>query len=207
MSIVPIEEALAEVRAGRPIIVVDDEDRENEGDLTVAAENATPKIINFMARYGRGLVCAPLDSSFFEKMKIPLMVASSDNRSKFGTSFGISVGAADGITTGISAQDRAHTVQVLIHDLSTPNDITMPGHIFPLRACSGGVLERAGHTEAAVDLARLAGLKPAGVICEILKQDGSMARLPDLLQFASEQNLKVTSIENLIAFRRLNAGD
>lgn len=202
MTISPIEDVLADVKAGKPIIVVDDENRENEGDLTLAAEFATPEAINFMARYGRGLICAPLHPEYFERLNIPLMVPREDNSSKHGTNFGISVGASQGVTTGISAHDRSRTVQVLVDPNSKPDDLTMPGHIFPLRACKGGVLERPGHTEAAIDFARFAGLKPAGVICEILKDDGTMARLPDLQAFAAEHQLKITSIEALAAWRR-----
>ncbi len=202
MSVVPVEEALAEIRAGRPLIVVDDEDRENEGDLTLAAEFATPEAINFMARFGRGLICAPLHPQYFERLGIPLMVANEVNRSKHGTSFGVSVGAAEGVTTGISAFDRARTIQVLVDPASRPEHLTMPGHIFPLRARSGGVLERPGHTEAAIDLARLAGLQPAGVICEIMSDDGTMARMPELRLFAAQHGLKIASIAALIAYRR-----
>jgi len=202
MLISPIEEVLAEIKAGRPIIVVDDENRENEGDLTVAAEFATPEVINFMARYGRGLICTPLHPSYFERLAIPLMVSGEENNSKHGTSFGISVGAVEGVTTGISAFDRARTIEVLVGEDSQPADLSMPGHIFPLRARPGGVLERPGHTEAAMDFARLAGLKPAGVICEILNDDGTMARLPELKIFAAEHKLKITSIEALISWRR-----
>jgi len=202
MTLSPVEEALEEIKAGRPIIVVDDENRENEGDLTVAAEHAGPEVINFMARYGRGLICTPLHPSYFERLGIPLMVSGEENHSKYGTSFGVSVGAVEGVTTGISAHDRARTVQVLVDPEATGDDLAMPGHIFPLRARAGGVLERPGHTEAAVDLARLAGLKPAGVICEILNEDGTMARLPELQTFAAEHGLKITSIEALIAWRR-----
>ncbi len=202
MSVVPVEEALAEIRAGRPLIVVDDEDRENEGDLTIAADFATPDAINFMARFGRGLICAPLHPSYFERLGIPLMVANECNRSKHGTSFGVSVGAAEGVTTGISAHDRARTIEVIVNPASRPEQLTMPGHVFPLRARAGGVLERPGHTEAAVDLARLAGLQPAGVICEIMKDDGTMARMPELRQFALQHNLKIATIASLISYRR-----
>ena len=202
MSLSPIEEVLKDVAAGKPIIVVDDEHRENEGDLTVAAEFATPEVINFMARHGRGLICTPLHTAYFDRMGIPLMVSTEDNQSKHGTSFGVSVGAVEGVTTGISAFDRARTIQVLIDEKSRPGDLAMPGHIFPLRARDGGVLERPGHTEAAVDFSRLAGLAPAGVICEILSEDGTMARLPELEEFAKTHELKIASIADLIAYRR-----
>ena len=202
MSFATIEEALEEIRAGKPIIVVDDENRENEGDITIAASHATPDMINFMARFGRGLICAPVHPSYFEHMQIPLMVPAEDNHSKYGTNFGLSVGAATGVTTGISAADRSKTVQVLIDPASRPEDLTRPGHIFPLRAREEGVLVRRGHTEAAVDLARLAGEPPAGVICEILKDDGTMARLPDLEIFAETHNLKIITIDELVSWRR-----
>ena len=187
---------------GGSLIVVDDEDRENEGDLTLAADCVTPEIINFMARYGRGLICTPLHPSYFERLSIPLMVSSEDNSSKYHTNFGTSVGAATGVTTGISAADRARTIQVLTDPASRATDLSMPGHVFPIRARENGVLERRGHTEAAIDLARLAGLSPAGVICEILNEDGTMARLPQLEIFAEEHNLKIVSIESLVAYRR-----
>lgn len=202
MPLVPIEEALAEIKAGRPLIVVDDEDRENEGDLTIAADCVTPELINFMARFGRGLICAPVDASYFERLNIPLMISTEDNGSKYGTNFGVSIGARYGVTTGISAHDRAKTIEVLVNPESNPEDLSRPGHIFPLRACRGGVLERQGHTEAAVDLARLAGHSPAGVIVEILNDDGTMARLPELEAFAEEHNLKICSIADLVAYRR-----
>ncbi len=204
MSLSSVEAALEDIRQGRFVIVVDDDDRENEGDLIIAADRITPEAINFMARYGRGLICAALDPMYFEKFGIPLMVPSSLNTSQYGTSFGISVGATHGVTTGISAADRARTVQLLVDPNASVSDLTMPGHIFPLRARPGGVLERRGHTEAAMDLARLAGFNPAGVICEVMKEDGSMARLPHLETFAREYDLKIISIEALATYRRRN---
>ncbi|MEO5369298.1 MAG: bifunctional 3,4-dihydroxy-2-butanone-4-phosphate synthase/GTP cyclohydrolase II [Magnetococcus sp. DMHC-1] len=181
------------------VILIDDEDRENEGDLVVAAEKCTPESINFMARFGRGLVCLTMTAERIRHLQLPLMVM--DNDEKFKTAFTVSIEARTGVTTGISAQDRSRTVQVAIDDASTPGDLVRPGHVFPLMARDGGVLVRAGHTEASVDLARLAGLKPAGVICEILKDDGTMARVPDLKQFAVEHGLKIGTIADLISFR------
>jgi 3,4-dihydroxy 2-butanone 4-phosphate synthase/GTP cyclohydrolase II len=175
-SVINVERALEEVSSGRLIIIVDDEDRENEGDLMVAAEKITPEIINFMSRYGRGLVCLPLTKCRLEELRLPLMVR--ENTSRFETAFTVSVDAKEGVTTGISAFDRARTVRVAIDPKTEPSDLVRPGHIFPLEAREGGVLARAGQTEAAVDLARLAGLMPAGVICEIMNEDGTMARCP-----------------------------
>lgn len=194
-----IEEAIEDIRAGKMIIVVDDEDRENEGDLTCAAEKVTPEIVNFMARYGRGLICLPMTEERLEELKIPQMV--SDNTATFGTAFTISIDARYNITTGISAADRAHTILTAIDAKTKPEDLARPGHVFPLLARKGGVLRRAGQTEAAVDLARLAGLYPAGVICEIMNDDGTMARLPQLLEFREKFGLKVISIADLIKFR------
>ncbi|CAM2008997.1 bifunctional 3,4-dihydroxy-2-butanone-4-phosphate synthase/GTP cyclohydrolase II [Acanthopleuribacter pedis] len=202
MPLASIEAALEDIKAGKFVIVVDDEDRENEGDLTMAGSLITPEAMNFMTIHGRGLICAPMEESYFERLQIPLMVNPRANTSKFGTSFGLSVGAATDVTTGISAQDRARTVQVLADPNSSPGDITIPGHIFPLRARPNGVLARRGHTEAAIDLARLAGLPPVGVICEILNPDGSMARLPQLRGIAAEHDLKIISIEDLTHYRR-----
>lgn len=196
----PVEELVAEIRQGRLIIVVDDADRENEGDLVCAAAKITPESINFMATHGRGLICAPITQEASERLGLPLMVRR--NTESHGTNFTIAVDAADGVTTGISAADRARTVQVLANPLSEPSDLVRPGHILPLQAKQGGVLRRAGHTEASVDLARLAGLEPAAVICEILNEDGTMARLPQLLEFAKRHGLKIGTIENLIAYRR-----
>jgi 3,4-dihydroxy 2-butanone 4-phosphate synthase/GTP cyclohydrolase II len=194
-----VERALAEIRAGRMIILVDDEDRENEGDLTMAAEKVTPEAINFMARYGRGLICLTLTEERCRQLALPPMV--SNNRSPHRTAFTVSIEAAEGVTTGISAADRAQTVRAATRADASPADIVQPGHIFPLTAQPGGVLVRAGHTEAGSDLASLAGLMPAAVICEILKDDGEMARLPDLLAFAEQHGLKVGTIADLIHYR------
>jgi 3,4-dihydroxy 2-butanone 4-phosphate synthase/GTP cyclohydrolase II len=194
-----VEEALEDIRAGRLIIIVDDEDRENEGDLMVAAEKVTPDIINFMSRYGRGLVCLPLTKERLGELNLPLMVG--ENTSRFGTAFTISIDAREGITTGISAFDRAQTIQVAIHPKSKPTDLVRPGHIFPLQAKEGGVLARAGQTEAAVDLARLAGLMPAGVICEIMNEDGTMARMPHLVLFSETHHIPILTIAELIKYR------
>ncbi|MDA8162983.1 MAG: bifunctional 3,4-dihydroxy-2-butanone-4-phosphate synthase/GTP cyclohydrolase II [Desulfobacteraceae bacterium] len=199
MSVSSIEEVLEDIKAGKMIILVDDEDRENEGDLTMAAEKVTPEAINFMAKYGRGLVCLALTGQKVESLKLPMMVSS--NTSKFGTAFTVSIEAARGVTTGISAQDRATTILTAIADGAGPADIATPGHVFPLRARDGGVLVRAGQTEGSVDLARLAGLKPAGVICEIMKDDGTMARMPDLEVFARGHGLKIATVADLIAYR------
>ncbi len=178
-DIAPIQDIIAEIRAGRMVVLVDEEDRENEGDLVFAAEFVTPEKINFMAKHGRGLICLTLTEAHCQQLDLPLMVR--DNRSPLGTNFTLSIEAATGVTTGISAADRARTVQVAANKNAKPSDIVQPGHIFPLRAQNGGVLVRAGHTEAGCDLANLAGLTPAAVICEILKDDGEMARLPDLI--------------------------
>jgi 3,4-dihydroxy 2-butanone 4-phosphate synthase/GTP cyclohydrolase II len=197
-----VDEAIEEFRAGRFVIIVDDEDRENEGDLTIAAEFVTPEQINFMAKYGRGLICIPLTEERIEQLRIPMMVSAATNSSRFGTPFTVSVEAKTGVTTGISAADRARTVQVLIDPKSTSDDLVMPGHLFPLRAREGGVLVRAGQTEAVVDLCKLAGLTPAGVLCEIMRSDGTMARLPDLRRFAQRHHLKIISVAQLIAYRQ-----
>ncbi len=199
MPIATIEEALEELRAGRMIIVVDDEDRENEGDLVMAAEKVTPEAINFMAKYGRGLICLTLTPEDVERLQLPMQPRRHGTR--FDTAFTVSIEARYGVTTGISAHDRAHTIKVAIDPQSGPEDVVTPGHIFPIQARRGGVLVRAGHTEASVDLARLAGLRPAGVICEIMKDDGTMARLPDLEKFAVEHGLKIVTIRDLIAYR------
>ncbi len=196
-----IEEALTDLQVGKPIIVVDDEDRENEGDVLVAAQFATPDIINFMAQKARGLICIAMTGPMLDRLNIPLMIPAEQNNSRFNSPFTISVEARTGITTGISAYDRARTVQVLIDPTSTAADITMPGHMFPLRAHPNGVLARQGHTEAGVDLARLAGLTPAAVICEVMAKDGNMARLPVLHQFAHKHQLKIVSIKDLVAYR------
>lgn len=199
MPFATIEEAIAEIREGRMVILVDDEDRENEGDLAMAAEKVTPEHVNFMARYGRGLVCVSMTEERASKLNLPPMV--QDNTSPFRTAFTVSVDAKRGITTGISAYDRAVTIQTLVDDRSTPQDIVRPGHIFPLIAKPGGVLARTGQTEGSVDLARLAGLKPMGVICEIMNEDGTMARRPDLEVFAQEHGLKIVTIADLIKYR------
>jgi len=195
-----IPEVIEDIRNGKMIILVDNEDRENEGDLVIAAEHCTPEIINFMAKYGRGLICAPMTQKRASKLGLDLMV--QDNTDKYGTAFTVSVDAQEGTTTGISAQDRSNTVHVLIDEESTPEDLRRPGHIFPLAARKGGVLVRAGHTEGAVDLPRMAGLKPAGVICEILNDDGTMARRPDLDKFAEIHGLKIATISDLIKYRQ-----
>ncbi len=181
------------------VIVMDDEGRENEGDVLIAAQHITPDVINFMAKHARGLICLSMEAPMIERLNIPMMV--ENNRSQYETAFTVSIEAASGVTTGISAADRAHTVQVAINPLSTQKDIVMPGHIFPLRAKSGGVLNRTGQTEGSVDLARLAGLKPAAVICEIVNDDGTMARMPDLQLFATQHNLHIVTIKDLIAYR------
>jgi len=196
----PIEDAIKEIRAGRMIVVTDDADRENEGDLVMAAEKITPAAVNFMATHGRGLICAPITEERAAQLGLQRMVL--ENRESYRTDFTVSVDAASGITTGISAPDRARTIQLLVDPKATPQDLVQPGHVFPLRAKDGGVLRRAGHTEASVDLARLAGLQPAGVLCEILKADGHMARLPELLKFRKKHGLKMCSIRDLIAYRR-----
>ncbi len=202
MATASIESALEDIRAGKMVILVDDEDRENEGDLTMAAEKVTPEAINFMAKYGRGLICLSLAPELVDKLQLPMM--ASRNTSRFGTAFTVSIEAKEGVTTGISAHDRAHTILTAIADNAGPEDIATPGHVFPLRAKEGGVLVRAGQTEGSVDLARLAGLKPAGVICEIMKEDGTMARMPDLEEFAKEHDLKIITIADLIAYRLKN---
>ncbi len=195
-----IDEILREISAGRIVIVTDDADRENEGDLVMAAEKATPEAVNFMATHGRGMICAPLTAQRADELGLKRMVA--ENRESFRTDFTVSVDAAEGITTGISAHDRARTIQLLADPKSSPKDLVQPGHIHPLRAKDGGVLRRAGHTEASVDLARLAGLQPAGVLCEILNPDGTMARLPDLMKFRAKHHLKICSIADLISYRQ-----
>jgi len=199
MPLATIEEAIDEIRRGRMVILMDDKDRENEGDLCMAAEKVTPQAINFMATHGRGLVCLPLTEERVRHLGLSMMV--SENTSPFGTAFTVSVDAATGITTGISAADRAKTILDAIADDAKPQDLATPGHIFPLRARNGGVLVRAGQTEGSVDLARLAGLNPSGVICEIMKNDGTMARQPDLMRFAKKHKLKVVTIADLIQYR------
>ncbi|MGJ3241196.1 MAG: 3,4-dihydroxy-2-butanone-4-phosphate synthase [Anaerolineae bacterium] len=200
-----VPEAIEDYKAGKFVIIVDDEDRENEGDLVIAAEHITPEAVNFMATHGRGLICIAMTGQMLDRLHIPLMVPQANNRSGFGTGFTISVEATIGVTTGISAFDRARTIQTLIDPRSTPNDIAMPGHIFPLRAREGGVLERRGQTEASVDLAKLAGLTPAGVICEVMSNNGEMARLPELLEFAERHHIKIVSVEAIANYRYLSA--
>src|SRR5437899_4019126 len=194
-----VTEAVAEIKAGRMVVVVDDEDRENEGDLTLAAEFVTPEAINFMAKYGRGLICLTLTEERADYLRLGPM--TQENTSRFGTAFTESVEAREGVTTGISAADRAHTIRVAIDPKSTAHDLARPGHVFPLRARKGGVLVRAGQTEAAVDLARMAGLVPAGVICEIMNDDGTMARVPDLNKFCEGHGLKLMTVADLIRYR------
>jgi 3,4-dihydroxy 2-butanone 4-phosphate synthase / GTP cyclohydrolase II len=197
-----IEEAIEDIRQGRIVIVVDDEDRENEGDLTIAASAVTPEAINFMAKYGRGLICLALTGERLDELHIPMMVG--ENTSKFGTAFTVSIEARQGITTGISAADRAKTILTAIDPASKPSDLARPGHIFPLRARSGGVLMRAGQTEASVDLARLAGLYPAGVICEVMNEDGTMARVPELMEVVRQHEIKIVTVADIIAYRLKN---
>jgi 3,4-dihydroxy 2-butanone 4-phosphate synthase/GTP cyclohydrolase II len=194
-----IDEAIDDTARGKMIILVDDEDRENEGDLCMAAEKVTPEAINFMARYGRGLICLSLSPERVEELKLPMM--TEENTSLFGTAFTVSVEAKRGVTTGISAADRATTVRTAIDPKTRPEDLVRPGHVFPLRARPGGVLQRAGQTEGSVDLARLSGLYPAGVICEIMNDDGTMARIPELIEFAKKHNLKIVTIKDLIKYR------
>ncbi|MCX6012199.1 MAG: bifunctional 3,4-dihydroxy-2-butanone-4-phosphate synthase/GTP cyclohydrolase II [Chloroflexi bacterium] len=200
MALATIPEVIADLKAGKIIIIVDDENRENEGDLAIAASKVSPEAINFMAKHGRGLICMPVSGERLDELRIPMMV--QDNNSRFFTAFTVSVEAKHGVTTGISAHDRSTTVKTIIDPATKPEDIVKPGHTFPLRAKEGGVLVRAGQTEAIVDLAKLAGLYPAGVICEIMNQDGTMARMPQLEKLATEFNLKIISVAQLIAYRR-----
>jgi 3,4-dihydroxy 2-butanone 4-phosphate synthase/GTP cyclohydrolase II len=202
MSISTTQEIIAELRAGRMVILVDEEDRENEGDLVLAAEFVTPEAINFMAKYGRGLICLTLTEERCEQLNLPMM--TSRNGTSYGTNFTVSIEAAEGVTTGISAADRARTVQAAVAKSAKPSDIVQPGHIFPLKAQKGGVLMRAGHTEAGCDFAELAGLTPAAVICEVMKDDGTMARLPDLIEFGQQHGLKIGTIADLIHYRSQN---
>lgn len=204
MPFASIPDAIEDIRQGRMVVVVDDEDRENEGDLTIAAEKVTPEVINFMARYGRGLICLPMTGERLDALRIPLMVRDEQNDAKFGTAFCVPIEAKIGTTTGISAGDRARTVLTAIDPATRPADLARPGHMFPLRAVDGGVLVRAGQTEAAVDLARLAGLYPAGVICEVMDEDGTMARGPRLEAFCREHGLKLVTIKDLIQHRMRN---
>jgi 3,4-dihydroxy 2-butanone 4-phosphate synthase / GTP cyclohydrolase II len=199
MAVATVQEALEDLRQGKMIILVDDESRENEGDLTMAAEMVTPQAINFMAKYGRGLICLALAPTIVDRLKLPLMVY--DNRSPFKTAFTVSIEAKEGVTTGISAADRARTILTAVADNAKPEDLIQPGHVFPLRARRGGVLFRSGQTEGSVDLAKLAGLKPAAVICEVMNDDGTMARLPDLEVFAAQHDLKVCTVADIIAYR------
>ena len=199
MSVSPIEAVIEDIKAGKMIILVDDEDRENEGDLCMAAEACTAEHINFMAKYGRGLICLTLSPDIVDQLELPMMV--TNNRSPYGTGFTVSIEARTGVATGISAADRARTIQAAVAPDATPRDLISPGHIFPLRAKKGGVLVRTGQTEGSVDLARLAGMRTAGVICEIMNDDGTMARMPDLITFAREHDLKIATIADLVAYR------
>jgi 3,4-dihydroxy 2-butanone 4-phosphate synthase/GTP cyclohydrolase II len=198
-----VETAIAEIAAGRPVVVVDDEDRENEGDIIFAAVHATEPLLAFTVRYSSGVICVPMDAERADRLELPPMTAVNQDRK--GTAFTVSVDARDGVSTGISAADRAHTIRLLAGQATAAGDLTRPGHVFPLRARPGGVLERPGHTEAAVDLARLAALPPVGVLVEIVNDDGTMARLPDLLGFAAEHGLAIISIADLIAYRTARA--
>lgn len=204
MSLATIEEAIAAFQAGKMVIIVDDEDRENEGDLACAAELVTPEIINFMAREGRGLICMPMNEERCDELELPLQVSERENTSGFGTAFTISIEAKHGVTTGISAADRAHTIRTAASPDCLARDLARPGHVFPLRARKGGVLMRPGQTEASVDLARIAGLTPAAVICEVMNDDGTMARLPQLIEFAAKHDLKVISVAQLVSYRMEN---
>lgn len=197
-----VKELIKDIKNGKMVILVDDEDRENEGDLVVAAEFVTPEMINFMAKHGRGLICLSLDGSIVDRLKLPMM--TEENKSQFGTAFTVSIEAAEGVTTGISAHDRATTILAAINDNARPSDIVTPGHVFPLRACKGGVLKRAGQTEGSVDLSRMAGLRPAAVICEIMKDDGTMARLDDLVEFSKTHGIRIGTIADIIKYRMAN---
>ncbi|MEO0399890.1 MAG: 3,4-dihydroxy-2-butanone-4-phosphate synthase [Pseudomonadota bacterium] len=207
MPLSPIPEAIEAFQAGRFVIIVDDENRENEGDLTVAAEFADAAAINFFATHGRGLICCAMAGALLDRFGLPMMVPPQENKSGYGTAFTISVEAATGVTTGISASDRARTVSALINPDAEPADIVSPGHMFPLRAAPGGVLERRGQTEASVDVAALAGLTPAAVICEVMRDDGEMARLPELEVFAATHGLPIISVEDIAAYRRATGND
>nr|HPK53507.1 3,4-dihydroxy-2-butanone-4-phosphate synthase [Smithellaceae bacterium] len=202
MAVSSIQDAIDDIRSGKMIILVDDEDRENEGDLCMAAQFASPDAINFMARYGRGLICLTINDEIAEKLNLRPMV--QENKARFGTAFTVSIEAREGVTTGISAADRATTIQTAVNPDATADDLVSPGHVFPIIARKGGVLVRTGQTEGSVDIARLAGLAPAGVICEIMKDDGTMARMPDLEIFAREHNLKIVTIADLIDYRMQN---
>jgi 3,4-dihydroxy 2-butanone 4-phosphate synthase/GTP cyclohydrolase II len=198
-----VERAIAYVRQGKMVILTDDEDRENEGDLCMAAEKVTPAAVNFMAKYGRGLICLSLSEEKVRQLRLPLMVDDAANSSSFGTAFTVSIEAREGVTTGISAKDRAHTIQTAVKDRCRPEDLARPGHVFPLRARKGGVLVRAGQTEGSVDLARLAGLKPAGVICEVMNDDGTMSRMPELEKLSHAHDLPIVSVADLISYRMM----
>jgi 3,4-dihydroxy 2-butanone 4-phosphate synthase/GTP cyclohydrolase II len=198
-----VERAIDAIREGRMVILTDDEDRENEGDLCLAAEKVTPAAVNFMAKYGRGLVCLSLSEEKVRQLRLPLMVDEGANNSSFGTAFTVSIEAKEGVTTGISARDRAHTILTAVKDSARPEDLARPGHVFPLRARRGGVLVRAGQTEGSVDLARLAGLKPAGVICEVMNDDGTMARMPELEKLSKDHGLPLVSVADLISYRMM----
>ncbi len=198
-----VERAVRYFRAGKMVILTDDEDRENEGDLCMAAEKVTPAAVNFMARWGRGLICLSLTEEKVKQLRLPLMVDESSNSSSFGTAFTVSIEAKEGVSTGISAKDRAHTILTAVKDGARPDDLARPGHVFPLRARKGGVLVRAGQTEGSVDLSRLAGLKPAGVICEVMNDDGTMARMPELEKLSAAHDLPIVSVADLIAYRML----
>ncbi len=199
MAVSPIEDVVEDIKAGKMVILVDDEDRENEGDLCMAAEAVTPEAINFMATHGRGLICLAMSPDIVDQLELPMMVR--DNKSPYGTGFTISIEARTGVTTGISAADRARTIEAAVAEDARPSDIISPGHIFPLRARKGGVLVRTGQTEGSVDLARLAGMRTAGIICEIMKDDGTMARMPDIEEFAARHDLKIATIADLVAYR------
>jgi 3,4-dihydroxy 2-butanone 4-phosphate synthase / GTP cyclohydrolase II len=198
-----VERAIAHIRAGKLVILTDDEDRENEGDLCMAAEKVTAAAVNFMAKYGRGLICLSLTEEKVRTLRLPLMVDESANSSSYGTAFTVSIEAKQGVTTGISAKDRAHTILTAVRDDARPEDLARPGHVFPLRARKGGVLVRAGQTEGSVDLARLAGMKPAGVICEVMNDDGTMSRMPELERLSAEHDLPIVSVADLISYRML----
>lgn len=202
MPIASVRETLAAFKTGETVIIVDDEDRENEGDLAIAADFVTPEAVNFFAKEGRGLICCAMAGHLIDKFGLELMVPKEDNRSGFGTAFTVSVEAAEGVSTGISAFDRSHTIRTLIDPQSTTSDIVTPGHTFPLRADDGGVLARGGQTEASVDLAKLAGLTPAAMICEVMRDDGEMARLPDLEVFAARHEMKIISVKALQDYQR-----
>lgn len=202
MPVATVSEAIAAFKTGEIVIIVDDEDRENEGDLALAGDFITPEKVNFFAKEGRGLICLSMSGAMIDRFGLPMMVPQENNRSGFGTAFTVSVEAAKGVTTGISAFDRAHTMRTLIDPKAGPADIVTPGHVFPLRAADGGVLARGGQTEASVDLARLAGLTPAAMICEVMRDDGEMARLPDLEVFAAKHGLRIVTVKALQDYRR-----